>query len=198
MGRRARRGAGGGGGGGLWRVFVAIDLPDDLRAALHRVQRSLPVLRVPAPETLHLTLAFVGEQPPVRVEALHMALDRIRAAPFDLAVTGFGLFGGRRPTVAHAAITPAAGLLDLHGQVLRALRETGLPVPRQPYVPHVTLARLRHDMDPGLRARLDAALAAADPAAMPPLPVHGFALFRSTLSPEGARHDLLAAYPLRG
>lgn len=43
------------------RLFIAIELPDDLKAALGRLRVDVPGARWVQPEQLHLTLAFLGE-----------------------------------------------------------------------------------------------------------------------------------------
>ena len=52
------------------RAFVAIPVPEDIRDRLAALQADLPVGRLADPETFHITLAFLGEEPVERIEAL--------------------------------------------------------------------------------------------------------------------------------
>ncbi|MGD9861662.1 MAG: RNA 2',3'-cyclic phosphodiesterase [Pseudodonghicola sp.] len=185
------------------RAFLAIELPGDVVAALLRLQAGLPVGRPVAEENLHLTLAFLGDQPEAALEALHYELEAIRAAPFRLGFSGLGAFGGDRPRVLFADLRPSAELTALHGQVMRALRRAEVAVPRERYHPHVTLARFGGGRDrgagPAQAQRLRDFIARYGDISAPRFPdfdVTGFGLYRSTLHPQGAQYDLLAHYAL--
>ena len=69
-----------GGDGAQMRVFVAVELPEGLLAALGQVQAQLRAanlpLRLVRPEGIHLTLAFIGEIPAARVAAVSVAVER--------------------------------------------------------------------------------------------------------------------------
>lgn len=179
------------------RAFVAIDLPEAVTAALARVQSALPAGRPLAQENLHLTLAFLGDQPEAALEGLHYELDVIRAAPFALQLSGLGVFGGDRPRVLFADVAPEPALTDLHGRVKGALHRAGIVAPRERFHPHVTLARFGAGAAPGVADRLHRFLADHGDTALPGFAVTGFGLFESVLHPSGAQHELLAHYALR-
>ena len=172
------------------RAFLAIEMPAEVADALCRVQALLPAgRRVPA-ENLHLTLAFLDEQPVHRLEALDAELQTLRAAPCMVAFDGLGQFTAARQGLIHAAVRAGPDLLALHGALGRAVRRAGIRPDRTRFHPHVTLLR---GVAPG------AALPGPD--ALPPLP--GFCagevtLMRSQLHRQGARYAVLARYPLAG
>lgn len=178
------------------RAFLAIDLPGDVVAALTRLQAGLPVGRPVAEENLHLTLAFLGEQPEEALEALHYELETIRALPFALGFSGLGAFGGDRPRVLFADLAPSAPLTALHGKVMRALRRAEVTVPRERYHPHVTLARFGGGAGPREAALLREFVARYGDTPVPEIDVTGFGLYHSVLHPRGAQYDLLARYDL--
>lgn len=178
------------------RAFVAVAVPDPVAERLAAVQAGLPAGRPVAPEGMHLTLAFLGEQPEPVLEDLHLAFGRIRGALPPLAFEGLGTFGGTPPRSLHAAIRPDPALKALRGRVQQAVREAGIDLPRERFVPHVTLARFRQRMGEEDLARLHQFLATrmgALPAEMVP---ERFALYRSVLTRDGAVYDSLADYPL--
>lgn len=178
----------------MTRCFVAIDPGEKTRAALERLQSALSFGRPMAPETLHLTLAFLDEQPDETLEALHDALSAIRARAFSLKVQGLGTFGGNRPHALWAGAAEDTALTALHKSVVSAARRAGITVPARRFVPHVTIARLRpgEAETPGFMRFMET----HGRLSLPPESVAGFTLYASTLRPEGARHDALAHYPL--
>lgn len=167
------------------RLFVAIDPPPDVRAALARLQEGVPGARWLAPETLHLTLRFIGEVDGGAVRDVSAALARVDTESFDLAIAGVGHFEtGRRPHTLWAGVAPSEPLARLRRKVESALGEAGLPRDDRKFTPHVTLARLK-DAKPG---RVQEFLARRALFRAPPFRVEGFTLFSSLLSKSGAIH----------
>jgi len=175
------------------RCFLAIALSDPAIAALTRLQTGLPLGRPVAPENLHLTLAFLGDQPDAALEALHEELERLAVPPFSLRFTGLGTFGGLRPRLVFADVAADPGLMTLQAEITRALRRAGLVPPKERFHPHVTLARLKTG-GPREAEALRGFIARFGETPLPEVPVAGFGLYRSTLHPKGARYDLLASY----
>ncbi|MGR3323211.1 MAG: RNA 2',3'-cyclic phosphodiesterase [Pseudooceanicola sp.] len=178
------------------RLFVAIDLPDAQRDALATVQGDLAAGRAMDPETFHLTLAFLGELDEEQAEEMHLALGSIRAAPFDLTISGLETFGGATPAVAVAGVADPGPVTALHRQVRGAARQAGIVLSRERFRPHVTLARFRKRMEPGEAEALRLFLARNAAMRLEPFTVEGFGLYRSTRTSEGALHEALALYPL--
>lgn len=180
------------------RVFLAIDLPDDLRAQVSALQADLRVGRHVPEDNLHLTLAFLDDQPPAMLGALHEALSDLDCPGFDLGLAGLDLFGGKRPRLLYLRARPEPALLELHKKLREVARRLGIDLPRERFRPHVTLARFRQDMTEAAAADLGRFLAARGDAAFAGFPVTCYHLFGSSLHPDGARHERLAQYPLSG
>jgi len=176
------------------RAFVAIPVPEDIRDRLEALQADLGVGRLSDPDTFHVTLAFLGEEPVERIEAAHEAFETLRAAPFAIRLDGLGTFGGREAKTLHVAVAPSEQLLALHRKVRSLLHGAGLMPDRERFRPHVTLARFRPGEagDPRL-ARFLTRHAAFGSA---PFPVTEVVLYRSHLTSRGAIHEALAEYPL--
>ncbi len=173
------------------RAFAALPLPDAIRSALV-VQQFLLPLRDPLPaESLHITLAFFGEQPEPVLEDLHLALTALRVPDFALMLTGIGHFGRDHPRSVHAIVAPNPPLMAVQRKVETLARRSGIAVPAQRYVPHVTLARFRTPA-PDLLPTLARAIATARFTAGP-WQADRIVLYRSS---PGARYDALADYPL--
>jgi len=168
------------------RAFIAIPVPEEVADALERLQRRLGFGRPAARDNLHLTLAFLDEQPEEVLEELHEQLSALRAQPFTVELAGLGVFG----TAVHVPAAETPGLTDLQGRTLTACRRAGITLQRRRFRPHVTLARLgKGQTPPPLRAELSEFQ-------IPSMQVQSFALYESTLHPKGARHEVLAHYPL--
>jgi 2'-5' RNA ligase len=180
------------------RAFVGIALPQTVVRALTAAQTGLPSGRPVAPESFHITLAFLGENPGPLVEDIHLALEAIRAPAFELTLSGVGLFGNERPRVLYATVQPEPALKHLRGKVMQAARSAGLSLPGERYHAHVTLARFNSGLtgEPAQELR-DFAARRMDLSAGP-FAVDAFQLYRSTLGRKGPVYEELAAYPLVG
>lgn len=178
------------------RVFVALDLPDDVRDELEDLQYALPVGRPVLLENLHLTLCFLGEQHDDAIEAAHDALSSVQRSAFSLELAGIGTFGRNSPNVVFADVAPCAALIDLERTIVRSLRHAGLEFQRQRFRPHVTLARLRKDLAPDDLARLGDFLVRHAAFRGSSFRVAHFQLYQSILTPDSARHETLARYDL--
>lgn len=175
------------------RLFIAIDLPAELKTTLGKLRCELPGARwVPAAQ-IHLTLAFLGEVEEASAWRLHAELARIHLPSFTLTLTDPGCFPHRqRPRVLWVGLAPEAGLTNLVAAVQSAIRDCGLPVEERPFTAHITLARLRFPAPREVGAFLDQPL----PAPLPLLPVQEFILFESRLNPQGVEHRPLTSFPL--
>lgn len=188
----------------ILRLFVAIELPDSLRAALSDLMDRLKkgfhfTPATPAwvsPETMHLTLRFLGPTSSNRVPALIGGLRRVAGAfePPRLRAMGLGAFPDwRRPRVLWVGMRDKTGrLLPIHDALERWAVGQGYGPEPQPFRPHLTLARFRSLR--GTHAAREIADAHNDFRSelfTPP----GLSLIRSELRPDGARHTHLAEAP---
>jgi len=187
------------------RLFVAVELPGEVREALGRLQHELQrhgleKLRWVRPEVIHLTLKFLGETPTDRVPAIEDALTGAvdRTAPHKLALGELGAFGGRHPRVLwvdlRGDLQPVQGLQE---RVESSLADAGFPPEGRSWSPHLTLARVRPETTREVATALPAALEAVRPP-VSVIPVHEVALMRSTLRPGGAVYQRIAGFPLVG
>ena len=117
------------------RLFIAICLSDEIRRALVSVQEQMRAQRVTArytdPESLHLTLAFIGEYP----DPDDVPLPQVE--PFTLSLDGFGNFGN----LWWAGIRPCEALRRYAQGLRHALDAQGIPFDRKRFSPHITLVR---------------------------------------------------------
>ena len=120
------------------RLFVALEPSPEFRDALAALQDRLRAAGVagrwPDPACLHMTLAYIGMWP----EDVTALLPPVRR-PFPLTLSRLGIFPGA--DVLWAGVEPSAELDWLAAEVRRILDGAGIPFDRQPFFPHITLAR---------------------------------------------------------
>jgi RNA 2',3'-cyclic 3'-phosphodiesterase len=144
------------------RLFVALPIPSAVQERLAAVQAEVKAsglrLRHVRPEGLHLTLAFLGPRPETDVPLLGAALHRAARGrhSFRLGVAGLGAFPHLdRPRVLWAGLTGELGALDtLRRAVWGEIEALPIPFQRQPFRPHVTLARIPETLAPDEARRL--------------------------------------------
>lgn len=182
------------------RAFIAVPCGEPLATGL---SQRLDAMRLPAPgrwtdpRTWHLTLEFLGDWPSARLHGLQSALAGLPAPEsFRLEPAGLGGFPDLgRARVLFLQFREAGPLVDL-ARLVREATVTAWPDgPRdtRPLRPHLTLARLREPPAPWHVKILEN----IDLSGLPALTVERFELLASHLGPGGARHEVLAAWPLR-
>lgn len=188
-----------------FRLFIAIQLPAEVRAMLGSVQSELrqSLSRSAAswtrPENLHLTLRFLGDITSTRVGDLVSSLKTalVGFGPLELNCRGLGCFpNAHRPRVVWAATNETQNRLALiHQRVSHATDSfTTLPAEKE-FTGHVTIAR------PKLIGRADAAklaefLHAKANSEFGHWSCSEIELIRSELSDEGSRYTTLARFAL--
>lgn len=187
------------------RLFVAVELPEQVRGALgtsiERLRSSLGgAYRWVRPEAVHLTLRFLGNVDAERVAELAAALEAAVGplAAFELRLDGTGVFpNARAPSVVWAGLGgESAALVRLVAAVGNATAGVGAPAESRPYQPHLTLGRVRGKLDRRDAEALAASLRGLTYEGTAPFSVDGVSLMRSEIGPGGARYTRLAYAPL--
>jgi len=184
------------------RLFVALDLPEEVRRELVAWQDGFddPALRPVKPESLHMTLVFLGYHPEKEIERIAGAALGVEApAPeIELAPEPVGVPRGRRPRL-FALDAPSEGAIELQRRVEERLVEARYYEPeKRPFWPHLTVARVR----PEKRGSRKPALVERPPGRIPERLFRPFAalrltLYRSHLRPQGAEYVPLAEKNLK-
>lgn len=194
------------------RIFVGIDLDSEVRGRISRflegVASFAPEARWVQPESLHLTLKFIGEQTPERVEAIAKHLRRVGGSPFEIRSGGYGFFPtAKAPRVFWIGIHSGPQLVELARSIDTATAELGIPHEERPYSPHLTLARAgggrsgspkwrEGDGPNAVFAELERRLAAMSELDFGTMTAHEFILYHSQLSPGGSKYTKLQRFPL--
>jgi len=177
----------------VYRLFVAIDLPEDVKNMVADIGRELPGARRVPREQLHLTLRFIGEVDEETFKAVRSALSEIKDVSFSLKLRGVGHFPpGRHPRVLWVGLEGSAPLLELQKGVELALGRAYIPPEERKFSPHLTLARLKE-------TPLDKVAVLEEcyrDFGAGPFPVEEFHLYSSALTRAGAIHKREATYRL--
>ena len=196
------------------RIFIGIDLDPEVRARISRfiegVQGFAPDARWMRPESLHITLKFIGEQTPEQVEAITDRLRRVEGSAFEIRSAGYGFFPtAKAPRVFWIGIQAGPQLAELAENIDMATAELGIPREDRPYSPHLTLARAgagrrsgspkwrKGDSSNSVFAVLEKRLAAMGEIEFGTMTAGQFILYQSQLSPGGSKYTKLQSFPLR-
>ena len=187
------------------RLFVAIDLDDEVREAVTELmadlKRAAPDLRWVRPEAMHLTLKFIGHADEGRLEPIKQALAQVKAGtPAELQYRGVGFLPNeKRPRVLFLAISANPVLEELAQKIEESLSMLGIERETRAFRAHLTLARFRKERSRDLerlRERLKELAAemlswerefARDT-------IREFHLYQSQLSPQGAKYTRLERF----
>lgn len=177
------------------RLFVALDLPERVRDGLSDISGELPGADWVYSEQYHLTLRFLGEVDHEAFLSVRAGLGGVSARSFHVALKGIGLFPLRgAPDTLWAGVARNEALASLRHKIESALGRQGIPPDTRKFFPHVTLARVRSCQEEWIgRYVAENALFS-----FPEIPVQGFNLYSSRLTPEGSVYTLEESYPLDG
>lgn len=177
------------------RLFIALNLPDDekerIQAAVMPLREANLPVRWVEPENYHLTLKFLGDVQPERVDRVAAAVDEVAAktAPFELDVGGFGAFPTiRRPRVLWLGVDATPALRCLKQDVEWALTDLGFDRETRAFHPHLTLGRADTEGGAGMFRGLDEMAASLTYTGT--FDVETVDLMRSKLSKEGPDYSV--------
>ncbi len=193
------------------RLFIALDIDDAIRTHISRfidgVSGFAPEARWVKPESLHVTLKFIGEQPEPIVEQIKNALSAVKAAPMPIRFQGYGFFPtAKSPRVFWIGMEAGPELAVLAAAIDETTATLGIPKEDRAYSPHLTLARgsggsgsprWRKEDGPNRNfQRLQEKLAALPAPDFGTMTAHEFFLYQSKLSPKGSIYTKLAGFKL--
>ena len=185
------------------RLFVALDLPDELRegvAAWGRGALGDPALRPVAPESFHITLAFLGYRPEKEIREIAAVVEENAGAALwvELLDPEPRPQRGRARLYALPALSP--GTEALQAGVAQGLTAAGFYEPeKRPFWPHVTVARVRPEGRGSRRPAVVSDLPGKLPEGLSEARIcRRMTLYRSELQPTGARYVPLAQVQLPG
>src|SRR4030042_648611 len=177
------------------RCFIAIELTEEIKAGLSRLQAKLKSANPPSvkwvdPRSTHLTLKFLGDIDADMTSLITEAMGEAAYGipPFHLEVKGLGVFPNlRRVQVAWVGMSgEIAKLLELQKRIEYKLSGGGFAPELRAFTPHLTLARVRDQASPDERQELGQLIANTKFESVFTFPVDAVSLMRSQLTRGGA------------
>ena len=184
------------------RVFLAVELSLDVRKKLSELQQQLKKILPPInwvrPESIHLTLKFLGYVEPLSISQLQSVLEPLgkKQDPFSIEVHGLGVFPHiKHPRIFWAGFTGNTHALhDLVFEIDVVLETLGFPPEEKTYHPHLTLARIKRENVKVGSALIQTGALESDQH-LGTVVVDRFTLFQSDLDSSGARYTSLWTVP---
>jgi 2'-5' RNA ligase len=192
------------------RLFIALDIDDAIRSRITRfldgVREFAPDARWVQPESLHITLKFIGEQSENKLENIQRTLETVSAKRFDMNIRGYGFFPGvHKPRLFWIGIEAGDELALLASTIDEKLAAFGIPKEEHAFSPHLTLARggrsgsLRKQKSDGANwnfKRLQEKLVVWPTPEFGTMTAREFFLYESQLAPSGSKYTKLVGFAL--
>ncbi len=173
------------------RLFVSLDLPEEIFHFLRDVQALMPHQGIAAAQHFHLTLFFLGNIEDEQLEQVKEALKAVAAEGFELTMDELGMFKNKHgdPRVIWVGIEENEALLRLQKQVAEKMVALGYEEDKE-FVPHLTLARVK-ESGTGIEKDFDSIFFKKRS-----FPVESFSLMESELKEDGAYYTPMEVYKL--
>ncbi len=190
----------------LLRAFIAIELPKQLQDALEkqttRLRQSLgdDLVRWIPTQNMHLTLKFIGNIAASHVEFLKqlIAQTAVSHSQFDLQISGIGSFpNSKRARILWAGIHAPAELASLQKGLEAGTTRLGYEMEERPFSPHLTLGRVRQNIDQTGLQRIRATLDSIQLGNIGSARVDSIHLYKSELRASGSVYTKLFSVPLK-
>lgn len=175
------------------RLFIAVDLPETIKANLEAMAFGIPGAKWIGAGQLHLTVRFIGEVDGAVFRDIKNILDVVNLAPFSLQMKGVGCFPPRgMPRILWVGLEKSEPLQLLRKKIDSALLQAQVPPEGRKFSPHITMARLKNSP---IR-KIANFLAGNNLFSQEPFQVNDFKLYSSVLTPKGAYHRVESIYSL--
>lgn len=170
------------------RLFVGLELDPLMIGDLANARGGVEGAHWQRDNQLHMTLAFIGDASRKTKREIEDALARIRFEPFEMCLSGVGMFGKpKQPKVLWAGVEQKKPTVHLHEKIAAAMAQIDVEIDRRKFKPHVTLARFRR----GAHARIGDWLTENERLLTQSMLVDRFVLYSSERTSEGSfyRHE---------
>jgi 2'-5' RNA ligase len=190
----------------LIRSFIAIELPEGLKKELTELEatlktRSPSVVKWVDPNSIHITLKFLGDVPEEKIDEILMAIEESATGviPFKLEVRNAGAFPDmNRVQVVWVGVTgEMSKLTRLQTQIESNMEQLDFPRDKRAFSPHLTLGRVRDYASPEERQKIGKLLAGTTFTPVHPIAVESICLIKSQLTPTGSIYTKLGEVKLK-
>jgi len=194
------------------RLFIALDIDDAIRGRIARFVEGVSGFALDArwakPESMHVTLKFIGEQPEAAFEQIKQALASVASGAVDILFRGYGFFPtAKSARVFWIGLEAGPQLAALATLIDAKMASLGIPKEDRDFSPHLTLARGPGASGAPRRSKADAPnrnfhrlqekLAVLSTPDFGTMTAREFFLYQSQLSPKGSKYTKLAGFALQ-
>ncbi len=187
------------------RVFIAIDIDNQIKTGLSRLQNELVSktgigkgdVKWVSPENIHLTLKFLGEIKDEKVIDVCNIVEYVadRHNSFELAVEMVGCFGGKSARIVWVGLGEGSeSLLRLQNELEQQLVSAGWPAEDREFTGHLTLCRVKN---PKAGAKLSAMIEHYKDFKLGIMAAESVRVYQSQLTPSGPIYTVLSSFRLR-
>ncbi|MHA2423334.1 MAG: RNA 2',3'-cyclic phosphodiesterase [Candidatus Thorarchaeota archaeon] len=181
------------------RAFLSIDINDDdlltkIRSIQEKLDRKSAKMKLVERENIHFTWRFFGDTPMDKIEQIQSELSNLEIDPFEIEIGGVGAFPNvKRPRVIWVGVQDNIELMrELKTKTDALLANIGYAIERKKFIPHATIARVRHVHD---REQVIQNLQDLSEEPVGEMTVTGIRMTQSTLTPSGPVYKTLWEVP---
>jgi len=187
------------------RLFIAVDLSQNILNKIEEItadfKKHTPptALKWVETENLHLTVKFIGELQESKLQHLKDLLFQslCHQAPFEIGVSGLGMYPTKNnPRVIWLGITGEKPLIQIHKTLDQNLAELGIKPEGRPFSPHLTIARVRKNVDSSAVKSIGKTVSQFTVEPLGAISIDQVQLYKSVLTPTGPIYTSLLAVPL--
>lgn len=186
------------------RTFIAIPFPKEIRNLLELLQAQLKTklgsnVSWTNPESIHLTLKFLGEVPEKQIADISNRLITIcrLTSSMEVLCGGLGCFpNSQNPKVIWMGILVDKHMKELHSKLDEACETLGFPKEDRPFSPHLTLGRVKVNLTGEQLEYLNKSIENENRKKKIPVVINQVNLYKSELQRNGAKYTILKEAPL--
>jgi RNA 2',3'-cyclic 3'-phosphodiesterase len=189
------------------RIFIGLDIDDQIREHIARFMDGVREFAADArwvrPESMHVTLKFIGEKAAAEVEEIRTRLKQLQGTTIDISFRGYGFFPTTRsPRLFWVGLEAGHELTRLAAEIDESMSALRIPKEDHPFSPHLTLARAsgrrgqKRDPHNSDFKRLQEKLSMLPQPDFGSMTARAFYLYESKLGPGGSKYTKLEQFPL--
>lgn len=175
------------------RLFVAVDLPEDIKNRMQKLTQPVRGVRWQDPDQYHLTLRFIGKTTSAVRERVEDELLSVDAPSFEMELEGTGRFPEKGyPRVIWVGVRENEQLYELQEKIEHACRRAGIEPENRPFKAHITLGKASGASKEEVLSFIEDHRQFGTEK----IPVDEFVLYQSILGSDGAVHKPVRTMPL--
>lgn len=189
----------------MLRTFIAVDFPPEIVSKIAKIiqyfktQTPEKALKWVPPENLHLTIKFLGDIPENKLDQVKRILTESVAGrlPFNIEIEGLGMFPNKnKPRAVWLGINCDHTLSDIHQSLDQNLKAVGIDPEQRRFSPHLTIARVRRDIQTDARQAIGHTLAQFKVDSLGVAAINEIILYQSELTRSGSIYTPLFSQTL--